>query len=64
LTACTDWWVFGVVGNPQPKSMNWLIPWFAAQVAARERNWRFSTAMSAISGTMVSSRSATSRSAG
>ena len=53
--------VFGTVGMPQPRSMNWVIPWPAAQVA-RARNWRFSRMTSAENGITASSFSATSRS--
>ena len=54
--------VFGTVGMPQPRSMNCVIPWFAAHVTARARNWRFSRVTSTVSGAAAFSRSAASRS--
>jgi hypothetical protein len=29
MIACADSCVLGAVGSPQPRSMNWLMPWFA-----------------------------------
>jgi hypothetical protein len=55
--------VVGGVGIPQPTSMNWLIPWFAAQVTARARKSLFSTVLGSRSGRASISRSPRSLSA-
>lgn len=55
-------WVFGTVGMPQPRSMNWVIPCPAAHLVARARNCLFSRMTSAETGATASSFSATSRS--
>ena len=52
--------VFGAVGMPQPRSMNWPIPWPAAHLVARARKCLFSRMTSAENGTTASSFSATS----
>ena len=47
--------MFGTVGMPQPRSMNWLIPLPAAQRVARARNCLFSRMTSAAIGATASS---------
>jgi hypothetical protein len=54
--------VFGAVGKPQPRSMNCVIPRFAAHATARARNCLFSRVTSAVSGATAIIRCATSRS--
>ena len=54
--------VFGSVGMPLPRSMNWLIPCPAAHLVALARNCLFSRITSAEMGTTASSFCATSRS--
>jgi hypothetical protein len=63
MMAWAVWCVFGTVGMPQPRSMNWPIPWLAAHVTARAGNCLFSRDTSTVSGATAISRSATSRSA-
>ena len=63
MIARAVWCVLGAVGMPQPTSMNWPMPRFAAHVTARARNCLFSRDTSAVSGATASSRCAASRSA-
>jgi hypothetical protein len=49
-TARAAWWTAGEAGSPAPRSMNWPVPWRAAQVTAWVMNARFSRARSRTGG--------------
>ncbi len=63
-TSRTTSCVLPTVGSPEPRSMNWPMPWLAIHRAARWWNPRLAQAISWNSGTTSCSLAAASRSTG